>query len=294
MTFRLDWQRDGNDWPNRDFSRFVTAGGVRWHVQVMGSGPVILLLHGTGAATHSWRDVAPLLAGHFTVVAPDLPGHGFTGPPRSPAGYSLPGVAAGVGELLTTLGLAPAVVAGHSAGAAVAVRMCLDSGIAPAALVSLNGALLPFPGMNVGFFGPAAKLLASAGPTARAVSFFAGNQPSVARMLRATGSSIDAEGARFYARLVASPGHVQGALALMANWDLRALVDDLPRLRARLVLVTGGNDRMIPSSEAWRVRALVPNAEIFPLKGLGHLAHEERPHQMVALIKELQPYDTSG
>ena len=68
----------GRDWPNRAASRTVRAAGLNWHVQVMGSGPVLLLAHGTGAATHSWRGLAPLLAQHFTVVAPDLPGHGYT------------------------------------------------------------------------------------------------------------------------------------------------------------------------------------------------------------------------
>ena len=57
-----NWERDGRDWPNREASRFVHAAGLRWHVQVMGSGPVVLLLHGTGAATHSWRDLMPKLA----------------------------------------------------------------------------------------------------------------------------------------------------------------------------------------------------------------------------------------
>ena len=70
-----DWARDGRDWPNRSASRFLLAGGLRWHVQVMGGDraprkPVILLLHGMGASTHSWRDLAPILAGRFTVVAP--------------------------------------------------------------------------------------------------------------------------------------------------------------------------------------------------------------------------------
>ena len=99
------WERDGRDWPNRAFSRFVEAGGLRWHVQVMGQGPVALLLHGTGASTHSFRDLAPLLARQFTVVAPDLPGHGFTAVPSSQEGYTLPGVSAGIGALLDVLGL---------------------------------------------------------------------------------------------------------------------------------------------------------------------------------------------
>ncbi|NBQ74895.1 MAG: alpha/beta hydrolase, partial [Acetobacteraceae bacterium] len=56
------WEKDGRDWPNRTASRFVEAGGLNWHVQLMGQGPCLLLLHGTAAATHSWRDLAPLLA----------------------------------------------------------------------------------------------------------------------------------------------------------------------------------------------------------------------------------------
>lgn len=76
------WERDGADWPNRAASRFVTASGLTWHVQAMGApeAPVLLLLHGTGAATHSWAGLAPLLAARFRVIAPDLPGHGFTDP----------------------------------------------------------------------------------------------------------------------------------------------------------------------------------------------------------------------
>jgi len=58
----LTLEADGADWPNRAASRKLRAGGVDWHVQILGRGPTLLLLHGTGASTHSWRDVAPLLA----------------------------------------------------------------------------------------------------------------------------------------------------------------------------------------------------------------------------------------
>ena len=77
MSEPLDWDRDGRHWPHREASRFVTSGGIRWHVQVMGcepgTAPVLLLLHGTGASTHSWRGVMPALADRYTLVAPDLP-----------------------------------------------------------------------------------------------------------------------------------------------------------------------------------------------------------------------------
>ena len=75
------WDRDGRDWPNRAQSAFPFAAHMRWHVQRMGRGPVALFLHGTGAATHSWRGLLPVMATHFDCIAPDLPGHGFTATP---------------------------------------------------------------------------------------------------------------------------------------------------------------------------------------------------------------------
>jgi magnesium chelatase accessory protein len=292
VSGRLNWDRDGRDWPNRPSSRFVHAGGLRWHVQVMGQGPVVLLIHGTGASTHSFRALAPMLASRFTVVVPDLPGHGFTDPPAAASGYSLPGVARGVGALLRELAMRPALVGGHSAGAAVAIQMTLDGSIAPLAIVSLNGALLPFPGMANDFFGPVARLLASSSITAKAFTLFAGSRSTVERMMRSTGSSIDAEGMRLYVRLAGSSGHVHGALALMANWDLRPLMRDLSRLPARLILVTGSQDGMVPPAEAYRVRALVPAAQLVSLRGLGHLAHEEQPAEIAALLRPMvQPVD---
>jgi magnesium chelatase accessory protein len=287
MSGRLNWDRDGRDWPHRDFSRFVTAGGLRWHVQVMGQGPVVLLIHGTGASTHSFRAMMALLAAHFTLVAVDLPGHGFTAAPVVSTGYSLPGVARGIAALLRELGVKPAIVVGHSAGAAVAVRMTLDGAIAPVAVVSLNGALLPFPGMGNDFLGPAIRLLASSPLTAKAFAVFGGSRPSVERLVRSTGSRIDAEGMRLYARLTGSSGHVHGALALMANWDLRPLARDLPHLPARLILVTGTRDGMVPPSESYRLRALMPAAELVSLSGLGHLAHEEKPADVAALVQQV-------
>jgi magnesium chelatase accessory protein len=294
VSERLNWGRDGQDWPHRRFSRFIEAEGLTWHVQVIGNGPAVLLIHGTGASTHSFRSLVPLLANDFTVVVPDLPGHGFTGTPLLASGFTLPRVARGMAALLRELGLKPVVVAGHSAGAAIAVRMTLDRSITPVAVVSLNGALLPFRGVANDLFGPAARFLASSTMTARAFTFFAGSRPSVERLVRSTGSHIDEEGVRLYARLAASSVHVHGALALMANWDLRPMARDLPHLPAHLVLVVGSRDGMVPPSESYRVGAMVPNAELVSLRGLGHLAHEERPAEIAALLQRAVTHETAG
>jgi magnesium chelatase accessory protein len=229
--------------------------------------------------------LAPALAAHFTVVAPDLPGHGFTDTPARAQGFSLPVVSAGVGALLQALDVAPVLVAGHSAGAAVAARMVTDGLISVTHVVSLNGALLPFPGMSNGYFSSVARVLAMSPFTARAFTLFVAGPKAVQKMLRSTGSKVDEAGMRFYTRLAGNSVHVSGALSLMANWDLAAMTTDLPRLQATLVLVTGTNDGMVPESEAYRVRSLVPNAEIISLPGLGHLAHEEKPGEIAVLLQ---------
>jgi magnesium chelatase accessory protein len=281
----LSWERDGRDWPNREASRFVRAAGLRWHVQQMGRGPGLLLLHGTGASTHSWRALAPQLAQTFTVIAPDLPGHGFTETPPG-EGLSLRGMAREVGELLRSLALDPAVVVGHSAGAAIMIEMTLDGIVAPRALVSLNGALMPFRGLASQFFSPLAKLLVLNPLVPRLFAWRATDRSAVRRLIRNTGSKIDEDGLDLYSRLVSSPRHVAAALTMMASWKLDPLVRDLPKLKTPLLLVVGGEDRAISSDEAFRVRERLPSAKIEYLRGLGHLAHEERPEQIARIITE--------
>jgi len=274
------------DWPLREHSRCVTAGGLRWHVQRLGRGPVALLVHGTGAATHTWRGLAPLLARHFTVVAPDLPAHGFTARPADDDLMTLPGMARGLGALLAELGDAPALAVGHSAGAAILVRMCLDGRIAPRGLVSLNGALLELRGLPRAVFSPLARLLAASPLFPRLFAWRAGDRAAVARLVASTGSKLDDAGVDQYARLVRDPVHVQGVLAMMARWDLGALERDLPDLAVPLLLVAGQRDGTVPPGESRRVQALLPAAELAELPGLGHLAHEEQPERVARRVTD--------
>lgn len=250
----------------------------------MGDGPALLLVHGTAAATHSWRDLAPLLARDFSVLAVDLPGHGFTDPMK-PAALSLPGMARALAALLNELKFEPAIVVGHSAGAALLARLCLDRRVSPRLLVSLNGALLPFNGM-AGLLFPSLAKLALLYPIAPRLFAWSADQAAVARMLRGAGSRIDKRGVELYARLLSNPGHVKGALAMMANWDLAGLARDLGRLAAPVALVVGQNDKTVLPADAEKARALLANAHIRYLGGLGHLAHEERPEIVADLIME--------
>lgn len=279
-----DWDRDGADWPNRAHSRFVEAAGLRWHVQQAGQGPVCLLIHGTGASTHSFRDLLPRLAQHFQVIAPDLPGHGFTSRPADDEGLSLGGMAAGIVALLSVLGVTPNIVVGHSAGAAILCRLGLDRAFPAAEIISLNGALLPLSGFKHPAVTPLVRAIASSDWVSR---FFARRLESpreVERMLAATGSTLDARGMELYGRLSRSPAHAGAALTMMAVWDVRPLERELADLEIPLTLVVGSRDRMILPGEASKVRRLLPTAELVQFADLGHLAHEERPDLVAELV----------
>jgi magnesium chelatase accessory protein len=272
------------DWPLRRHSRFVTAAGLRWHVQCLGDGPPVLLVHGTGAASHTWRGLAPLLARRFRVIAPDLPAHGFSSRPADRTALSLPGMARALEALLEKIGVRPALGVGHSAGAAIVTRMCLDGRLAPRGLVSLNGALLELPGLPRGIVSPLAGLLASSAIFPKLFAWRAGDLAAVRRLVASTGSTLDEEGVRQYARLVRDPDHVAGVLEMMARWNLAPLQAELPKLAVPLLLVVGADDRTVPPGEGRRVRQRVPDAELVELPGLGHLAHEERPQRVEGLV----------
>jgi len=271
-------------WPSCDAGRFVEASGLCWRVRVLGEGPTLLLLHGTGAATHSWRRLVPLLTPYFKLVAPDLPGHGLSEPPPQWL-LTLPGMAEGLAALLLALDLRPVLACGHSAGAAVAIRMALDGTLdAARGLVSLNGALVPFSGSAARMLAPLAKFLFVNPIMPRLIAWKAGDTPSVERLIRQTGSTLDADGVEYYRRLVATPKHVAAALGMMANWDLDSLYRDLPRLETPILLVAGQNDRAIRAEDAFTIREQVSSARVEIMRGLGHIAHEEQPAQVATLM----------
>lgn len=281
---RPDWERDGRDWPHRAASRFVEAAGLRWHVQEFGDPqePGLLLLHGTGAATHSWRGLAPLLAERYRVIAPDLPGHGFTDPLPARR-LSLPGMAEAVAGLIGFLGVPPTLAIGHSAGAAVLARMCLDRRIAPSLLVALNGALTPFPGVANFLFPSMARML-FVNPVTPKIFAWSADRAAVRRLIDGTGSRLDQHGLDLYRRLFTRAGHVSGALGMMANWDLAALDRDLPRLTTRTLLVVGSEDKAIRPDTAFALRDRLPTARLELVRGLGHLAHEEAPGRVAEIV----------
>lgn len=271
------------DWPHASFSHFAEAAQVNWHIQSMGDGPGILLVHGTGASTHSWRDVMPLLATTYRVHAIDLPGHGFTSPAPA-SGRSLDGMVNGITALLNTLNLKPTIVVGNSAGAAILARMCAMQHFHPDRFVSFNGAFFPISGIAGAMFSPIAKTIAALPFMPKLFASMA-DTSAVARLMADTGSRLSPEGIDLYRRLFRSSTHIEATLGMMAAWDLSAMQQDLSRLQTPATFVAAQNDKTIPPDIAHKAAKLCPHAQVVTVAQYGHLMHEEAPEKAADIIR---------
>jgi magnesium chelatase accessory protein len=278
----MRFPQDADGWPWRDHARIVDLAPHRWHVQQAGTGPDILMIHGAGGATHSWRHLAPLLATGARATLVDLPGHGFTRSPRARSGLSA--MAADLGALLRHLGLAPQAIIAHSAGAAVALHLSLDGAVPGARIVAINPALAPFGGLAGVIFPAMAKIMALTPLTA---SLFArtSTQATIGRLIAATGSTLDPEGHALYLRLARDPDHVAGTIAMMANWNLSPLLNRLADVVAPCHFLLADNDGTVPPQTGADAARRIPGCTVARLPGLGHLAQEEAPKEIAALIR---------
>lgn len=273
-----------DDWPARTHSRAVAAGGLDWHVQLAGRGPVLLLLHGSGGASHSFAPMLPALAAHATVVVPDLPGHGFT---RGAAfdRLTLPALREALAALLAALRLeAPALVAGHSAGAALALRWALDAPVPPHALLGFAPSLVAPPPQYGQWLAPVLHPIATSAPVTSLLARVAGPTGLIDGLLASTGSTLPPAQRAAYRRLFADPAHVRGAMSFMAAADLPALLPACGALPCAVNLVLGERDRWIPPRPLGAVIARhLPQAVVEHWPG-GHLLHEEDPARAAARV----------
>ncbi len=248
---------------------------------------MVLLLHGTGGSTHSWAGCASALATRYTVVSVDLPGHGFTVVPpsveRARQVYAIDGMAQAVQQLLDALQLQPHLAAGHSAGVPVLLRMALQRGIAPVRIVGLAPALVAPPAWYVTLLAPLVASVVEREVVAQSAASLAAGTRIIRAMLATTGSVLRPEQLARYEWLCRSPAHVHAALAMMARWDLPALLRDVTTLNTPLEVIAGRRDRWVPEAPLRRAVAGVHGAS-FRVEEAGHLLIEEDPARAAAWI----------
>jgi magnesium chelatase accessory protein len=268
------------DWPFRDRGRTIRAARHDWWVMADGSGPTILLLHGAGGSGHSFRGLLPRLTPHFHCITPDLPGQGFTG--AGSRRFGLDPMAADLADLCAHQNWQPQAIIGHSAGAAIALRLAEIMPIR--AVIGLNAALGTFDGLAGTLFPMLARGFALIPFLPAAISRLWGNPARVNGLLDGTGSTLDAAGRAQYLRLVQSAAHIDGTLGMMSQWNLTPLVSRLGHLATPTLLLTGSQDRTVPPRISRDVAARMPAAQHVDLPGLGHLAHEEDAGAVTGVI----------
>ena len=262
-------------WPHADHSRFVDVRPHHWHVQEMGQGDTILLLHGASGSTHSWRDVMTDLARDYHVVAIDLPGHGLT-KLGSRHRSSLPLMAQDVQSLIEDQGWHPKAILAHSAGAALGLRL-LQETESNTPQIAVNPALTPFKGFAGVLFPMAARMVAMSPLMVNMIKRRMSGPGQVVSMMETTGSKISPEGLNLYAKLFRNKDHVDGTLLMMAQWKLDGLMSDLPKIDVPCTFLVGEKDKAVPPSSVKEVARKMPNATVTSFGGYGHLLHEEAP-----------------
>lgn len=276
----MDPARLPADWPYRDAATRVRCAPHEWWVIDTGpkDAPTLLLLHGAGGSGHSFRALIPLLSPHYRVIVPDLPGQGCTraGGMRR---LGLEAMSEDLARLCAAQGYAPQVIIGHSAGAAIGLRMADLMPLKGA--VGINAALGTFDGAAGVMFPAMARVMAATPFIGSAVSKMIGNAKTVERLLTGTGSPLDAVGRAQYLTLVRDAAHVDGTLGMMAQWRLEGLMARLPSLDLPVLLITSDSDNAVPPAVSRDAVTHMQNAAYAEIKGYGHLVHEEAPGMVV-------------
>ncbi|MCU0803386.1 MAG: alpha/beta fold hydrolase [Rhodobacteraceae bacterium] len=268
-------------WPNRDKGRHIRTRPHDWWVVEDGTGPTILLLHGAGGSGHSFAPLLPYLTPHYRCIIPDLPGQGFT---RAGARgrFGLDPTADDLATFCDLNGIAPAAIIGHSAGAAIALR--LSEILSLQGVVGINAALGTFEGLAGTLFPMLARGFASIPFLPSVIARTWGNAARVNGLLDGTGSQLSPEARAQYLTLVQSAAHIDGALGMMSQWNLTPLVSRLGSNPVPTLLITGDKDRTVPPRISRDAAARMPAAQYAELPGLGHLAQEEAPKDIADLI----------
>ncbi|MCW2758353.1 MAG: hsaD 3 [Nocardioidaceae bacterium] len=274
---------------SRVLQKIVVHGHERAFVKA-GSGPVLLLLHGLGCDHTTWYPIIDRLAESFTVIAPDLLGHGASAKPR--ADYSIGGYANGMRDLLTVLGIETVTVVGHSLGGGVAMqfayqfperteRMILlaPGGIGPEVSPAVRAITLPFfrQLMSVATL-PGIRHVGTAGLRALAGTGVAAAR-DLGEVAKIYESFKDPATRAAIAHVVRACVDWKGQIITMA--DRAYLTAAMP-----MCVIWGTEDMVIPFSHAGIARQIAPGAEVELVQKAGHFPHRDHPEQVVRLIED--------
>jgi pimeloyl-ACP methyl ester carboxylesterase len=251
-------------------SKFTNVQGARIHYKDEGSGPPVLLIHGSGASLHTWEGWSPILTQGFRLIRVDLPGSGLsTDTPASD--HSIAGYVAFVEEFRRTLGIERWAVGGNSVGGAVAWQYALAHGDQVGALVLLNSTGYPVERPLLWRLGGIPGLGQVLSVLTPRFVVEANLHDVYARPERVTPETVG----RYHDLLLAEGNREalrrQMAMNTFEHWD------ELGRIQAPTLVMWGEQDQWLPVAYAERFHDDIPGSELAVVPDAGHIPMEERP-----------------
>jgi pimeloyl-ACP methyl ester carboxylesterase len=255
-----------------------------------GTGPALLLLHGLGCDHTTWLPVVAALSRRYTVIAPDLLGHGRSAKPR--ADYSLGGYANGMRDLLTVLGVDKVTVVGHSFGGGVAMqfayqfperteRMVLvaPGGLGPEVTPALRAITLPGFHQAMGLATlPGVRQVTTTGLRVLAASGLP-HLRDLDEVALIVESFRDSRARRAIRHVVSGVVDWRGQIVTMA--DRAYLTQAMP-----MCVVWGADDSVIPVRHAAIAAEIAPGATVEVIDDAGHFPHKDHPQRFVRILDE--------
>lgn len=270
---------------------YRTIHGYRRAYRVAGSGPAILLIHGIGDNSTTWSTIQSKLAQRFTVIAPDLLGHGKSDKPR--ADYSVAAYANGMRDLLSVLDIDRVTVVGHSLGGGVAMQFAYQfpqlverlvlvgaGGVTKDVNIALRVASLPMGSEALAFLRlplvlPAMQVVGRVAGTMFGSTGMGRDIPDVLRILadlpEPTASSA-------FARTLRAVVDWRGQVVTML--DRCYLTQSVP-----VQLIWGSADSVIPVSHARLAHAAMPGSQLEIFDGSGHFPFHDDPDRFVEVLE---------
>ncbi len=270
-------------------TRFVEVHGHQRAYRICGSGPALMLLHGIGDSSASWVPLMRPLGEHYTVIAPDLLGHGESAKPRGD--YSVAAYANGMRDLLDVLGFDKATVVGHSLGGGVAAQLAYQhpTRVERLALVASGGVareVNPFLRLASTPIADVVLPLLRLGPVRMASTVGI-------ELLRRSGTDLGRDADELGRVLdgvadVAARGAFSRTLRSVVDWrgqvvtmlDRSYLTEAMP-----VLLVWGGHDAVIPVAHAHVAHDALPGSELVVFPEAGHFPHHHDPQRFVEVLQ---------
>ncbi len=269
--------------------RSTVIHGYRRAYRLAGQGPVLLLIHGIGDSSATWRTVLPQLADEYTVLAPDLLGHGASDKPRGD--YSVAGYANAMRDLLTVLDIDKVNVIGHSLGGGVAAQFAYEyperferlvlvstGGVSRTVSPLLRLAAAPGAELVMPLLG-ASPLRAGGRVVGEVLRFFGqGLGIDLEEILRVVGNLPDAEARQAIVRTLRASVDWHGQVITML--DRAYLVQEVP-----LLLVWGAKDAIIPVQHGYDAHQAMPGSRLEVFEDAAHFPHHTDPARFLRVLR---------